>query len=223
MNDIAVVTAVTGDYDYGFIHTANHRKDVDYIYFTDGKSYPLDDHWKVSMLPTGVTEHPCKLAKIPKINPHSIPELCNYKYVIWIDGSMQIISNLFINDILSYLDNGLVLSPHFDGRNCGYSEATIRPPKYAVQDLDGQCDFYRSQNFPENYGLYEAGVQARDMSAPGVKEFGEIWMQQVLDWTTQDQVSCGYSLWKSGLVPDVLDKSWRDYGWIHINAHLRDV
>lgn len=221
MNEIAVVTAVTGGYDHVGSHVYNQN--VDYIFFTDGATEPLDSQWQVEILPNNITNDPRKLAKIPKLNPHMLESLNNYRYVIWIDGSMQIISSDFVNQILSYMDaSGLVLSPHFDGRNCAYGEATIRPPKYQMEDLDGQCNFYRSQGFPENYGLWEAGVEARDMTVSLVKEFGEVWFNEVLTWTIQDQVSLGYSLWKTGLKPAVLDKSWREYNWLHLNAHKRE-
>jgi hypothetical protein len=36
--------------------------------------------------------------------------------------------------------------------------------KYANEPLDEQCDFYRSEGFPEQYGLYECGVSARDLT-----------------------------------------------------------
>lgn len=220
MNNIAVVTAVAGDYDYIGSHVYNN--DVDYLFFTDGQALPVDNQWQVIDLPTTVTDIPRKMAKFPKLNPHYFDRLRDYRYVIWIDGSMQIKTEQFVPEILSYMKNGLVLSPHFDGRDCGYGEATIRPPKYADEPLDAQCDFYRSEGFPEHYGLWECGVQARDMTVPLVEEFGKVWMQEVLDWSTQDQVSCGYALWKTGLTPDLLDKSWRDYGWLHLNAHRRE-
>ena len=219
-NEIAVVTAVTGSYDHVGTHK-HYRHDVDYLFFTDGTSEPKDGIWQLRDIPE-FTDDPWKRAKLPKINPHAIEELRDYKYVIWIDGSMQIINAGFIDSILSYIDHGLVLSPHFDGRDCGYGEATIRPPKYQNERLDDQCNFYRSEGFPEHYGLWEAGVEARKMHSPGLEDFEEMWMKQIMDWTIQDQVSLGYSLWKTGFTPDVLDKSWRDYGWLHINAHRRE-
>jgi hypothetical protein len=221
MNEIAVVTAVAGDYDHIGSHVYNDN--VDYLFFSDGTSLPKDPQWLVLSLYSEETNIPRKLAKYPKLNPHYFDILREYRYIIWIDGSMQIKSHNFVPEILSYLNNGLVLSPHFDGRDCGYGEATIRPPKYADEPLDEQCDFYHSEGFPEHYGLWECGVEARDMTVPLVAEFGRVWMEQVLNWSTQDQVSCGYALWKTGLVPDVLDKSWREYDWLHINAHKREI
>jgi hypothetical protein len=220
MKEIAVVTAITNNYDYIGSHV--YDPDADYIFFTDGTVEPTDKQWEVSILPD-LTSDLRKLAKIPKIHPHSLDRLSGYKYVIWIDGSMQIKSRKFVKEILSYLDNGLVLSPHFDGRDCGYGEATIRPEKYVNEPLDAQVAHYRNEGFPEHYGLWECGVQARDMTVPLVSEFGNFWLQEILYWSIQDQVSCGYCLWKTGLVPDVLDKSWRYYDWIHLNAHTREV
>ena len=215
-----MVTAVTIGYDLRLKHPAVYRDDVDYLYFTDGQSLPVDTQWQVHELPKGITDDPRKLAKIPKLNPHMIPALCDYRYVIWVDGSMRIVNDNFVEEVLSFLDNGLVLSPHWEDRDCGYEEAAVlMETGYANQDLKGQCDFYLSQQFPKHYGLYAAGLQARDMNVYQVKIFGEIWFQEVLDWTSRDQVSCGYALWKSGLTPDVLDKSFPEYNWVEINAH----
>jgi hypothetical protein len=216
--NIAIITAVTGDYDHIGSHFYGENNNIDYIYFTDGKSRPRDKVWQVRNLPD-LPLDPRRLAKFPKLHPHYFPELRDYDYVIWIDGSMQIRSFVFVDEILSFLKNGLVLSPHFDGRDCGYGEATIRPLKYRKQPLDEQTDFYYYRNFPEHFGLYEAGVQARDMKVSAVCDLGEVWLGQNLMWSYQDQVSLGYSLWKTGFVPDVLPKSFRKYNWVHINAH----
>jgi len=212
-----IATAVTGGYDHCL--TQNHIRGADYIYFTDGKnSFDPPKPWKVEILGD---EHldSRRRSKRPKLNPHSIPILNNYKYMIWIDGSMSIINMNFVSEILSYMKNGFVVSPHFDGRHCAYGEATIRPPKYAKEPLDEQVAFYVSDGFPTEYGLYECGVSARDLSNPKVKEVGELWHQQNLTWSYQDQVSFPYCLWKTQFQPDVLPKSWRDMGWLYIAAH----
>lgn len=226
-NNTVICTAVTGGYD-----CPTHQcviPGVDYIYFTDGKSISNIEHpWKVEYLPE------CdfhldnrRKSKRPKLNPHSIDILNNYKYFIWIDGEIEINNPNFVTEILSYMNNGFVASPHPDacvpnGRYCAYGEATIRPAKYANEPLDAQCEFYRSEGFPENYGLYACGVSARDMTNPKVKEFGELWHKQNMKWSYQDQVSFPYCLWKTGLQPDVLPNSLYHMNWLSLNNHTRE-
>jgi hypothetical protein len=214
-----ICTAVTGGYDYAI--DSLKIDGCDYIYFTDGKAdYSYPSPWNVVLLGDEHLDNR-RRSKRPKLNPHSIPILNNYKYMIWIDGDMGIINPNFVSEIFSYMNNGFVASPHFDGRKCAYGEATIRPEKYAKEPLDEQCAFYISEGFPTEYGLYECGVSARDLSNPKVKELGELWHNQNLTWSYQDQVSFPYCLWKTGLEPDVLPKTFRDMNWIYLSAHRR--
>src|SRR5438445_8639 len=156
-----IYTAVTGGHDHQTSHA--YTPGVDYIYFTDGHSSPPSKVWTVVQLHNDLGLDDRRLAKIPKVYPHYFQELRRYKYAIWIDGSMEILNRRFPKEILNYLDNGFVISPHFDGRDCAYGEATIRPPKYANEPLDEQVEHYREEGFPEHFGLYECGVNARDM------------------------------------------------------------
>ena len=219
-NNTVVCTAVTGAYDYMPIQPKIDG--VDFIYFTDGKLLePIKSPWIPILLGDENLDNR-RRSKRPKLNPHSIPLLMNWKYMIWIDGDMGIINFNFVSEIMLYMKNGFVVSPHFDGRKCAYGEATIRPPKYVNEPLDDQCNFYRSEGFPEQYGLYECGVSARDLTNQKVKELGELWHKQNLEWSYQDQVSFPYCLWKTGFKPDVLPQTFRNYNWVLINAHTRE-
>lgn len=220
MTDIAVVSASYGGYDYAH-GTSQHRDDVDYIYYTTDKQ-ELPPFWEKRDLPHHGFLDNRRLSKWPKINPHALTDLSEYRYVIWIDGSMTINDADFPHKILEYLDHGMVISPHFDGRDCAYGEATIRPAKYRNEPLDEQVAAYRYEGFPEGFGLYECGVMARDMTAPGVREVGELWHLQNLMWSYQDQVSLPYTFWRTGFVPDVLPQPWRDMGWLTVSAHKRE-
>jgi hypothetical protein len=216
--NIVVCTAVTGGYDYPI--ECLKIEGVDYIYFTDGNSpFVISSPWTPILLGDEHLDNR-RRSKRPKLNPHSIPMLSNnWKYMIWIDGDMGITNPNFVSEIMSYMNNGFVISPHFDNRHCAYGEATIRPPKYANEPLDEQAAFYHSEGFPEQYGLYECGVSARDLTNPQVKELGELWHRQNLEWSYQDQVSLPYCLWKTGFQPDVLPTSWRSMNWIYLSAH----
>lgn len=214
-NNTAIVTAVTDNYDHIGDHT--YQDDVDYFFFSDGTSKPVEDRWEFVPLPRLGNLNHRRLSKLPKINPHFFPFLREYKYVIWVDGDMQIKHDNFVGEILSYMDNGLVLSPHFDGRDGAIGEA--RPNKYPGEPVQVQVDYYIEDGFPDESGLYEAGVMARDMTAPGMVEFEQTWLMQTLLFAPQDQLSLPYSLWKTGLPFDRLPKTFRDFRWTHINAH----
>jgi O-antigen biosynthesis protein len=217
----AVVTAVTGGYDH--IGEQKTRRDVEYFFYTNDENPEWPHGWNLRPL-IDIGRDQRRQSKTPKLNPHMYEELTQFEYVIWIDGDMQITNRNFPEEILSYMNQGFVVSPHFDGRDCAYGEATIRPLKYQNEPMDEQVEFYRSEGFPEHWGLYECGVLARKMDAPGVKELGELWLEQNLTWSYQDQVSLPYCLWKTGrMVPDVLPKSFREMKWIHLNAHKSEL
>lgn len=215
-----VCTAVTGRYEHGC--SKLFIDGVDYIYFTDGNiPFPIPDVWQKVILGDELMDNR-RRSKRPKLNPHSIDILNNYKYVVWIDGDMEILTPGFVPEIISFLNNGFVISPHFDNRHCAYGEATIRPKKYIKEPLDQQVAFYKQEGFPENYGLYECGVSVRDMTNTDVRILGELWYEQNMTWSYQDQVSLPYCLWKTGYKPDILPQSFRDYNWVRINAHTRE-
>jgi hypothetical protein len=216
----AVYTAVITDYEHLGGHT--YQDGVDYLYFTDGGSYPIESRWRVIELNDFSHLHPRRLSKFPKHVPHMFPELMEYKYVIWIDGDMQIRSQNFVGEILNYLDSGMVISPHFDNRHCAYGEASIRPLKYINEPMDPQIDYYKSRGFPTEYGLYETGVIARDMTDPQAKELGMRWYIHNMVLSYQDQVSLPFVMWEMDYTPSILPKSFRDFNWVHINAHKRE-
>lgn len=217
----AVFTAAITDFEHQGIH--EFIDGVDYHFFKDDEADPpLQDEWQVHMLNEFSHLNPRRLSKLPKHYPEFFDVLCGYQYLIWIDGDMQVISQDFVPEILSYMDDkGLVLSPHFDGRTDAYGEATIRSPKYVSEPLDAQVEFYRADGFPGFNGLYETGVMARDLTHPKTRELGMMWYIQNMVFSYQDQVSLPYCLWKLNYDPSVLPKSFRDFGWVHINAHKR--
>lgn len=219
-----VCTAVTGAYEYRA--STLFIDGVDYYYFTDGHSpFEIPKPWVEIKLGDEDLDNR-RRSKRPKLNPHSIldengNQLIKHKYMIWIDGGMEILKKEFVPEILSYLSNGFVASPHFDNRHCAYGEAQIRPAKYAKEPLDEQIGFYELDGFPKDFGLYECGISARNMYNDQVKKLGELWHEQNLTWSYQDQVSFPYCLWKIGFVPDKLPKNFREYQWVRVNAHVR--
>jgi hypothetical protein len=224
MNEVAVVTAVAGGYDGR--RRDVFRDDVDYLFYSDEPT-KARGAWQGRVLhPLNPREasHPRRLAKGPKLNPHRYASLCEYRYVVWVDGGIHIRAAEFTDEIIAHIGrSGIVLSPHHDGRTDAYSEATIRPPKYASEPLDEQVAAYRRAGYPGNDGLYECGVMARDMTHGNVRELGQFWEGEVERFSYQDQVSLPFVLWSLGIEPDVLPKSFRHMGWVAVNGHRSEL
>lgn len=221
MNDIAVITGVAGGYDSP--QEQPDIENVDYIFFTDGESMPEKDGcWQVADLNAPSHLDPRRQAKFPKCYPQQYPILKNYKYVIWMDGTMGIQKESYPEQILSYMDNGVVFSPHFDDRD-NYSEATITAhPKYHNEPLAEQAEFYRSVGMPKGIRLLECTTLAWDPNYAPAAELGALWLQQNLTWSYQDQVSLPYVIWKLDYKPGLLPCSWREFEWTWMNLHTKD-
>ena len=214
--DYAVITANIGDYD---VLEQPHQlsSTVDYLYFTDGDEAPRG--WERCDMPPLPNFHPRRAAKLPKIWPHFFPHLQEYDAVVWIDAGMTIQDAQMPSAVLSHMNNGLVVSPHFDSRDCAYGESEIRPGQYATEPLDEQVEFYRGLGFPEHHGLYETGVLAWSMDTY-LGEIGQRWFLQNVLFSYQDQVSLPFVLWEAGFKPDVLPRSFPYMGnWVTVNAH----
>jgi hypothetical protein len=218
---VAVYTSVVTDFEHLGKHV--YEDGVDYIYISDGTTAPIEkDKWQIHVLKDFDHLNPRRLAKLPKLNPYFFDFLRQYDYLVWIDGDMEIIHPHFVEEIMSHLDNGMVMSPHFDGRDCAYGEATIRPAKYLTEPLDEQVSYYRSRGLPEHSGLFEGGVFARDMSHQKAKELGMQWYIHNMVFSYQDQVSLPFIMWDMDYYPSVLPESFRKFNWVHINAHKHE-
>lgn len=222
MNDIAIITGVVGGYDAPQ-ENQFEIPGVDYIFFTDGESVPKRNSiWRTQEIDTPTNLDPRRQAKFPKINPQRYASLREYKYVIWMDGTLQVRTPRLVTELLEHMNDGVVFSPHFENRD-NYSEATITGhPKYRHEPLPEQVEFYRQQGQPEGLQLYECTTLAWDPNHPVAAELSALWLQQNLTWSYQDQVSLTYAIWKLGIKPGLLPKSWREYNWYWMGIHQKD-
>lgn len=129
--------------------------------------------------------------------------LPDHEYTLWIDGSMQLIKSPRedLEDLLG--DNDLVGYTH-PRRQCVYEEIATcmgdkkevfqpRDHPYVLQTVEEK---YRAEGMPEDFGLIENGFLLRRAS-PAMRDFGEMWCQEVVDTTLEDQLVMMYCLWKS--------------------------
>jgi hypothetical protein len=203
MNKIAIVTALSGTREK--LHGPRLTfLNADYYAFTESVDQNVGI-WKQKPLLhfTNDTKYSGRRnAKIYKIMPHLF--IPGYDYYFWVDVSHEVVMNPE-EVIETHLKNSDIAVFKHTQRNCAYEEAkVINELNYDHKDnVDRQVEFYKSQGFPGNYGLYELPVSIR-RNTKETQIFNMMWWEQICRYSSRDQISFPYCLWKTGIVPNVL-------------------
>lgn len=126
--------------------------------------------------------------------------LPQYDASIWIDAAFWVHhANGFAGHCLSFVRNGWAFYPHpAETRTLEQEvEFAVQMPKYRGEPLQQQVAHYRQQGFLGNQ-LYCGGVIAR-IHTKFVAEVEADWLAECVRWTSQDQLSLPYVLWKRKL------------------------
>lgn len=185
---VAILTSVYGNYDT-LKPTLNQKGvEIDWVYVTDHR--PLDAAgWRVEHnLHWG--KNPRYASKLPKCKPW---EYTDATASIWIDASFQIISESFVTDMLDIVTNASNTIAQFRHpvRNCIYEEAHVvaEHRNYAKgQPILEQAEYYWEEGHPEQWGLWSSGVIVR-LHTQQNKKMGHLWLDEIGDWSTCDQLS----------------------------------
>lgn len=202
MNSIAVLTAVYDQYDDLKPALPQTGADVDWVFVTDDPALQGEKElrgWRVVYEPRpGV--HPNRAAKRPKFLPW---EYTNAPASVWVDASFRIVSEAFAVDALKHADP--IAQFTHPWRDCLYDETAeciaIARHKYPPGLLARQAASYRQAGHPEHWGLWATGVIARQHDDARVKQLGQRWLEEVEQWSFQDQVSHPYVVREAGLRP----------------------
>ena len=189
-----VYTSIYGEYD-----NLKPQPDigVDYICFTDNPNLKSDT-WDIRYEPIYQHLHPRLRAKFHKL-------ICPFDTLsLFIDGSIEIVDPDIFDELSNFLHNGFAVYRHPSGRSCIKSELLESLPmeKYEGQPMREQVDYYFSQGFPEDYGLYACGLILRDGR---YDDFGSKWMLENLAFSYQDQLSLPYLQWREKFPLDVIE------------------
>jgi len=166
-------------------------------------------------------KHTFNTAKYYKQSFLNIPRLQTYDIVVWLDGTIQIDSPSVAEFLLSKPD--LIITWNHEGRDGTYTEeARISDYDHRynskfwagqtqpLQPCGRQADAYKAEGFvphalkrPENplHGLWVTCFISFRQHIPEVRQFLDIWYQQTLTHTTQDQIGFPYAVWKTQLYP----------------------
>lgn len=199
MKKFLIVTSITNDRDT-LVDPPDRFDNCDYVAYVD-KKYDVKI-WEQKNIYnfSGIDKYNHRRnAKPYKIlSTLMFPE---YEYIIWEDGNHQLKKNpqLMIDE---YGDNEFYLFKHPD-RECAYDEikACINWKLDDTYNLHGQYNLYRYNGFPSNYGLFELST-FMVKNTFNVKELQLMWYEQINRFSSRDQISFPYCIWKK----DIRDK-----------------
>jgi Protein of unknown function (DUF616) len=226
-----IYTAVFGNYDT-LKQPTPQDEPCDFICFTDSKMPSRVGAWRVVQVRPDPAVHPRLQAKYFKLLSHRVfprgrlavwyaPFSVRRRadLSIWIDASLQIKCSTFIKDMRVKLDDGdwaMFVHPWND---CIYEEALLSStlPKYQALPILTQVEAYRPV-VPPHGGLYACGVIVRREPSTGrLKRIHDLWWQENLKWTYQDQLSLPYVLQHAGnceprhIPGNILYNGWFDF------------
>lgn len=201
-NTIAIVTAISG-LKIPLVDPSVKFQKADYYAFVD--KYQDVNVWRQNKVQNFST-HPIYTdrmnAKIYKI----LPELYfpDYEWIIWIDSTHEVIESpeKIIDEYMTGGDIGVFIH---NTRNCVYDESrvVIDWGKNIPDEVNKQVEFYRECNYPQNNGLFELSVIIR-RNKKNIRKLNLMWWEQICKFSSRDQISFPFVLWKSGVVPNIL-------------------
>lgn len=194
---IAIYTVIYGEYD-SIIEPIVCPDNIDYYIITDNE-IPIQSAWS-KLEPKHQFDFGTNNAtknRFYKMNPHLLFK--DYKYSIYIDGNIQIVTDLteFIQSMNKY---GIRVHSHYR-ENCVYKEidTCIKLKKDSKDNLKKHKKHLLVQNFPKKYGMIELPVIVREHNNPLCIKIMTEWWNEFSTYSKRDQISLPYVLWKNGV------------------------
>jgi hypothetical protein len=214
MNRVAIITSNIGDFDE--IHKIPQQTvPFDYFYCKKVEGYKEF---------TASTSNRMK-SKYPKCQGH---KLFKNHILIWIDGSITITSDKFVENMVANLERNMMVSPlHPDRKNvydelnfvlnCFDTGVPYVTSRYDKEKIQEELDFITEKKMDIDYPLYNAGVCAR-WNNPRINAAFDEWWKLILKYSELDQALFNYICWKNEL--KIHATNW-ETGLFTIHSHIK--
>lgn len=197
MKKFAIYTAVVGNYDTIRQPLAVDER-FDYYLFSNDIPEERIGVWKVCPIPYN---NPIQTKIARWVKTHPIELLPDYRYTIWMDGSLQIKSALFYDNIIQLSSKHIPIScrKHPD-RDCVYDEAAI----CALWKLEREpilLDWIHvllNKKLPHHWGLFETNILFRENTVQ-VQQLNNRWWNYINQYSKRDQLSFTLSLFEEDM------------------------
>jgi len=199
---VIVYTAIIEDYDT-LLEPRVREDGIRYVCITD-RAPPETKGWEILL--TGRTEADPRLQQRSyKILSHrAFPEA---ELTLYIDGNFELLVDP--RDLAArYLEDSdlaLFRHPQRDGIFAEL-EACAALGKDDPDTLAAVAAKYRAEGLPEVGFLFAGGLILRRHS-PAIASFNEAWYEELRQSTYRDQPPLGYTLWRTGVTPAIIDKN----------------
>jgi hypothetical protein len=197
MNKILVITSITNDKDK-LLDPPKKFEGCDYVAFVD-KIVDDVEIWEqkliynFSFIDKYKDRRNAKIYKL--LSSLMFPQ---YDYIIWEDGNHQL--KMDPQKIFEEYGNDfdLLLFKHPD-RVCTYQEmnAVAQWKLDELPNIQNQFNFYKGVGMPEKWGLFEMSTFIIK-NTPIINTFQLMWYEQICKFTSRDQISLPFVLWKLG-------------------------
>ena len=193
---IAIYTSVYGNYD-NILEPYFIPNNCDFYIFTDQAIDEKKSIWKKRNVDFPENFTNVEKNRYVKMNPHKI--FNEYKYSIYVDGNVQIISDL-TEYIYSLNEIGIGVHNH-NLRDCVYDElkAVKKLKKIKPENAKKHEEYLKNNNMPKNYGLLQCNIIVREHHNEVCKKIMNEWWEEFLKFPYRDQISLPYVLYKNNI------------------------
>ncbi len=192
MKKVLVLTSTLGDMDLLTDPTYTFDS-CDYIAIVDKKHntnvWQQFDYYNFSSIDQHTNRRNAKVYKA--LSTILFP---NYDYIVWHDANFEIMIDP-IDIIKEYGDHDFYTLQH-PIRDCSYEEMRIIQSSNRDNPniIENQFNYYNSQGFPKNYGLYAMGNTIRKVNWK-ITTLELKWWEHIIKYSSRDQCSFMYCLW----------------------------
>lgn len=193
--NIVIYTVITGNYET-LVDPVYVSEDCDYILFTDNIKIK-SKIWQIQLLSNKQLDK-VKLSRHPKILPHLYLDT-KYDYSIYVDGRTLIAGD--IQQLVKVLNDNINVAFIKHNSNKTVKEELdlcVKCQVFTKQDLPFvQWEHYLNEGFKDEMGSIEGGLIIRKHKEKSVINLMNAWWNEIMNFTTRDQLSIMYVLWKS--------------------------
>ncbi len=199
---VCIYTSLFGSID-DLIPVIEPAEGVDYICFTDYERNAKG--WQQIIVDQPDQPSDNLNAKIFKILPHKF--LSNYEYSLFVDANTVFLGRTKqLLDICRYGGDFVMWQHPF--RDDVYTEvcAVIAHRRHSPANIIKQLQHYSKSGLPRNTAMFEASFIWRRHNDPCVSTLMEEWWQHICKFSSRDQISLAYLVWKNETRPTLMPR-----------------